>query len=109
MPWKETCVIDERTKMIGEYLSGNYSVSELARRWGISRRIVYKWIERYEEDPSRGLRDWSRAPHHHPNALSSEMEQRILEWKARYPLLGAPKIHSKLRSDEDCPAESTVS
>jgi len=100
---------DERTIMIGEYLSGDYSISQLGRRRGVSRKTVYKWIERYEGDSVAGLVDQSRAPRHHPNAISEEMEQRILEWKAKRPLWGAPKIHSKLRALKDCPAESTVS
>jgi putative transposase len=109
MPWKESCVMDERTIRIGEYLSREYSISELARRGGISRKTVYKWIERYEQDSWRGLLDLSRAPHHHPNAISKQMELEILNWKIKRPLWGAPKIHSKLKEDADCPAESTVS
>lgn len=109
MPWKETCVINERTTMISEYLSGDYSIAELARRRGISRKTVYKWIRRYEADPSGGLADQSRAPRHHPNALAPELEQAILAWKARRPQWGAPKIHSKLWGEPGCPAESTVS
>jgi transposase InsO family protein len=109
MPWKETCVKDERTIMISEYLSGDYSISQLARRRGVSRKTVHKWVERYEQNSEEGLSDLSRAPRHHPNAIAQEMEQRILGWKARYPLWGAPKIHSKLRPLADCPAESTVS
>jgi putative transposase len=109
MPWKETCVMNERTIMISEYLSGDYSIAELARRRGISRKSVYKWIERYERDPCQGLADSSRAPHHHANALSEELEKEILQWKQKRPLWGAPKIHSKLKERVDCPAESTVS
>lgn len=109
MPWKETCVINERTIMMSEYLSGDYSIAELARRHGISRKTAHKWIGRYAADPGGGLADRSRVPHHHPNALSEEVEQMILTWKARRPGWGAPKIHSKLRDRPDCPAESTVS
>jgi putative transposase len=109
MPWKQTSVMNERTILISEYLSGDYSVSELARRRGVSRKTIYKWIERYERDPGGGLKDLARAPHRHPNAMSPEMEQRILQWKAQRPLWGAPKIHSRLRDDPKCPAESTVS
>lgn len=109
MAWKETCVMNERIIMISEHLSGNYSVSQLARRRGVSRKTVYKWIERYQEDQRGGLEDRSRAPEHHPNAISTQMEKEILDWKGRYPLWGAPKIHSKLQCYEDCPAESTVS
>jgi transposase InsO family protein len=109
MPWKETCVKNERTVMISEYLSGDFSVAELARRRGISRKSVYKWIERYEAGKEPWFEDESRAARHHPNAISPEMEKSILEWKARRPLWGAPKIHSKLKGQADCPAESTVS
>ena len=101
--------MNERTIMISEYLSGDYSRAELARRAGISRKTAYKWIERYEGDPGGGLGDQSRAPHRHPNAISPELEQEILAWKERRRLWGAPKIHSKLRDRADCPAESTIS
>jgi len=109
MPWKETCPMNERLILISEYLSGDYPISVLARRRGISRKSAYKWIDRYQQDKAVGLEDLSRRPYCHPNALSKGMVQRILEWKAKYPLWGAPKIHSKLRPLKDCPAESTVS
>jgi putative transposase len=109
MPWKETCVMNERTLLLGEYLSGDYSVSELARRRGLSRKSAYKWIQRYEELGWEGLTDRPRAPHHHPNAVCVEVEQQILEWKARQPLWGAPKIHAQFQGQAGGPSESTVS
>jgi transposase InsO family protein len=101
--------MNERTMMIGEYLSGNYSISELARRRGISRKTAWKWIERYEQEGGKGLADRSRAPHHQAQAICEQMEQRILELKARWPYWGAPKIHVKLQEYVNCPSESTVS
>lgn len=109
MAWKETNVMNERTIMISEYLSGDYSITQLARRRGISRKTIYKWVARYEADAGQGLVDRSRAAHHHPNAVSPATVATILAWKAQRPLWGAPKIHSKLRDYADCPAESTVS
>lgn len=47
MPWKETCVMDERVEFIGMYLGGDYTVSELCREFGISRVTGYKYIGRY--------------------------------------------------------------
>jgi putative transposase len=99
--------MDERAIMIGDYLSGNVSIAEIARRRGVSRKTVHKWVGRHAAEA--GLRDRSRAPHHHPNAVSPELERLILAWKAKYPLWGAPKIHSKLQGQTSCPAESTVS
>jgi len=112
MPWKETCIVNERIKLIGEYLSGGYSVSELARRYGVSRKAVYKWIERHGEEGPEGLKDRTRAPHHHPQAVKEEVVKRILELKAQWPKWGAPKLLARLRQEigrDRSPAESTVS
>lgn len=109
MPWNETCAMRERIALIEAYIERDCSVSELARQYGVSRKTVHKWIKRFKERGRAGLEELSRAPHYQPNALSQEMEWRILEWKAKKPLWGAPKIHSKLWELPDCPAESTVS
>lgn len=95
--------------MVVRYLRDGDSMSELARWYGVSRKTVYKWVERYELQGPAGLADLSRAPHHHPHAVSESMERAILEWKANKPSWGAPKIHAKLLGLESCPSESTVS
>jgi putative transposase len=99
----------ERIELIEEYLAGEDSVSELARRYGVSRKTVHKWILRFRAEGLGGLAERSRAPQHHPHALAEALEQQILEWKAKKPLWGAPKIHAKLLALPGCPSESTVS
>jgi putative transposase len=102
----------ERIKLITEYLSGDYSVSDLARRYELSRRIVYKWLDRYERDGWGGIEDQSRAPLHQARAIGAQIEEAILALKGRWPDWGAPKIRHKLAQQIGagcCPAESTVS
>lgn len=101
--------MNERTKMIAEYLEEGYSVSELARRRGISRKTAWKWIRRYERLGARGLEDQSRAPARQARAISEKAERAILEFKARWPLWGAPKIRVKLLEAGAAPSESTIS
>ncbi len=104
--------MSERIGMINEYLSGDYGISELAQANGVSRKTIYKWIERYERQGWQGLEDQSRAPRDHPNAIAPEIEKKLLELKGRWPLWGAPKIRVKLKEvvgESWCPAESTVS
>jgi putative transposase len=104
--------MDERIGMIGSWVSGDYSVSELAAEYGVSRKTAYKWIERYGAGGAAALEDQSRAPRHHPNAVALEVERAVLELKARWPLWGAPKLLRKLEQKigaGHCPAESTVS
>ena len=48
MPWKETCAMDQRVLMIGDWLSEEYNITELGQIYGVSRKTIYKWIKRYE-------------------------------------------------------------
>ncbi len=87
--------MSERIKMISAYEGGDYAISELAAEYGVSRKTVYKWVERYEAGGVEALRDQSRAPRHHPNAVAPELERALLELKGRRPLWGAPKLRRK--------------
>src|SRR4029453_3569424 len=111
MIWKTTDPKQEKAAFILEAQTGDFSVADLARRYGISRKTAYKWIERFEEEGWAGLEERSRAPREHPNALGSDVEKLILELKAGWPKWGAPKLLVKLRErlDAGCPSESSVS
>lgn len=100
-----------RTQMIGEFNEGGYSVAALARRYGVSRKTAYKWIERFAQERWDGMADRSRAPHVQVRAVSQEVEDHVLALKGRWPLWGAPKLHHKLLGlvGDECPCESTVS
>jgi len=92
MSWKQTDEMNERTILMGEWLSQEFSLSELARRRSISRKTAYKWIKRYRESGPGGLNDLSRAAHTHPNAIGAEIRQAILDWKEARPRWGAPRF-----------------
>jgi transposase InsO family protein len=98
--------------MIIEYEEGGYSIAALARRYGVSRKTACKWIGRYGEESWEGLQDRSRAPHEQARATGTEIVERVLELKARWPLWGAPKLHFKLKEElgeSGSPSEATVS
>lgn len=104
--------MDERTRMMMDYESGGYSIAALARRYGVSRKSAYKWIERFASDSFAGLEERSRAPHSQAGAVPQEIVAEVLRLKKRWPLWGAPKLHHKLGQAlgaERTPAESTVS
>jgi len=85
MPWKEQSKMSERVRLINDYVSGDFGVSELSMEYEVSRKTIYKWIGRYESDGWEGLKDLSRAPLRYLNATSVEAERAILELKARKP------------------------
>ncbi len=58
-----------------------------------------------------GLRDQSRAPHRHPNALTEASQERILKVRAEHPYWGARKIRAFLKRQEGAdviPAVSSI-
>ena len=50
MPWSTVSPMDQRLQFVAEYLTGLYSMTELAASYGVSRRIGYYWVDRYQRD-----------------------------------------------------------
>ena len=97
MPWSQTHIMDQKLQMIADYLSGNFSPSELSRNYAVSRKTVYKWIARYNQDPAHGLADRHRAPRTNPNKVPDRIKEAIIETKIRYNHLGPKKVMNYLR------------
>ena len=97
MPWNETHIMDQKVQMISDHITGNYCPTELSRIYGVSRKTVYKWINRYTQDPQLGLVDRCRAPYTRPNAVPDPVKQTIIETKLKYPHLGPKKVMLYLR------------
>lgn len=111
MPWNVTHTMDQKLQMISDYLTGHYSPTELSRIYGVSRKTIYKWINRYTVDPEHGLADRSRAPCTNPNAVPDPVKQTIIETKLKYLHLGPKKVMRYLRRqfpDQYWPADSTA-
>jgi len=68
MPWKETGPVLERIRFIEDYLSGFYTITELAARYGVSRRVLHKWLSRHDANGAAGLHDRSRRAAEHPSS-----------------------------------------
>jgi putative transposase len=84
--------VDERIRFIEDALSDRFTMAGRCARYGVSRRIGYKWLERYEEEGRRGLRDRSRAPHHCPHRIPAELADRICALRREHPFWGARKL-----------------
>ena len=85
------------------------SVSELAEVWAISRKTVYKWLERHQQGGVAGLADLSRRPHQSPNRICPETEKAIVEARLRWKW-GPRKLRIKLcQQDAEYPWPSVSS
>jgi len=103
MPWKETVALNERMKFVMECELGEETMSALCVAYGVSRRVGYKWLGRYSECGVEGLRDQSRAPQHHPNALSEAVEEAVLALRVAHPTWGPRKLLAVLERDRPGP------
>ena len=111
MPWKETCVVDEKMAFIGECLRGELPMTMLCARFGISRDTGYRLLKRYRAEGAAGLAARSRAPHHHGLALAEEIATAIIALRGERPHWGPKKLRAVLRRRApNCawPAPSTI-
>jgi putative transposase len=103
--------MDERVKFIGLYLEHEWPMAALCREFGISRKTGYKLVRRYIELDIEGLKDKSRAPHRHPNAVSAELEQAVVSARSTHPSWGPKKLQAWLQRQDSTtkwPAASTM-
>jgi putative transposase len=111
MPWKETCAMDQRVALIADWLRDEWTMTELAARYGISRKTGYKWIDRYDEAGATGLAERSRAPAHQGRAMRSAVRLAIVALRRAHPHWGPRKLRVMLRERDPqtrWPAASTM-
>lgn len=98
MPWKKVNPMDQRLMFTADYLRGVCpSFSALCRRYNISRKTGYKWVQRYKAGGLDALQEQSRRPRSHPDAIPYAIRQEILGLRHRYSItLGPKKIQVKL-------------
>src|SRR5215218_5511570 len=95
MPWSQVSPMDQRLQLVAEYLTGLYSMTELATSYGVSRRIGYYWVGRYQRDGH--LDAGSRRPHTSPTATPADVVERLRAARAAHPSWGAGKLRQWLQ------------
>ena len=111
MPWKEACVLDERTRFIAALLDEDREMADLCREFGISRKTGYKWWHRYHTAGEEGLADRSRAPMSRPHAIPDEVVAELLNLRRERPTWGPKKLQvlfERLHPKKQSPAVSTI-
>ena len=110
MPWKETCVMDQRMRFVAAAREEGAVMSQVCGEYGISRDTGYRLLARYAAEGVDGLKDRSRAPHDHGRSREAELVDDVLALREHYGW-GAKKLRHKLgelRPDIELPAASTI-
>jgi putative transposase len=107
--------MEQRKEFVEAAIRQEHSFTELCRRFGISRKNGYKWLNRYRDelafpDGKMSFDDRSRRPHRSPTAISSEVEAAIVELRKQRPHWGPKKLRvvlAKQKPELALPSEST--
>ena len=111
MPWNVSGVVEKRKEFVGDYESGDWSVSQLCRMYGISRVTGHELLRRWREGGEAALEERSRAPGRHPNQTPAGIEELVLGLRREHPLWGPRKLKVVLEQrhpERIIPAASTM-
>lgn len=102
MPWNQVTVVDQREEFVRLTRLPRANISELCRRFGISRKTAYKWLAR------ASLQDQSRRPHSSPRRTPEALEHKVVQLRDKHPAWGGRKISHVLQREGIELAPSTV-
>ena len=111
MAWAETCSMKAKARFCMAYEAGEVSMSELCRRFWVSRKAGYAALARWRLEGPVGLAERSHAPRRCPHALSKKVRGAIVGLRRRQPTWGPKKVKRWLerkRPDVVWPAASTI-
>lgn len=111
MAWEKYQVEQQRLQVVQAYSSGDYSMTEICKKYGISRKTGYKWYQRFLELGENGLKDQSKTPHTIQQTYTDKQIDQAIDFKLRYRTWGPKKILIKLKKqfpDQDWPSPTRL-
>lgn len=104
----ELGVMQQRHEAVLEVLGGT-CVTEVARRHGVTRQTVHRWLRRYAASGIAGLADDSSRPASCPHQMAAQVEARIVELRRAHPGWGPRTIAHYLGREQAGPLPSRSS
>lgn len=99
MPWKETCTMDQKVQLIGDCLKKEYPISDLSKAYLVSRKTIYKWLNRYQANGLEALKELPRTPRSHPATTPVEIADEIIKAKLKHQRWGPKKVIAWLKNE----------
>jgi transposase InsO family protein len=101
-------VQDQRVRFVIAASHGGESMSELCRKFDISRPTGYQWLRRYRIAGVSGICEGSRRPRRSPRRTATGIEQRIAELRRERPDWGARKLAVLLEQEGIAVPRATI-
>lgn len=103
--------MSERLAFVQACLDRRKRILDICSEFGISEKTGHKLLKRFREEGAEGLRDRSHAGLTHPYRIASEVAERVIALRRRYPLYGAQMLRDWLMQHEPrvrWPAASSI-
>ena len=110
MPWRSVTLMSQRIEFIMLNENKEINFTDLCRRFNISRKTGYKWLQRYRNDGVQGLNNRSRCPRRIVRRIKPSVEEAIVSLRFKHPTWGARKIRKCLQvtCTDSLPVCSTI-
>ena len=103
--------MEQKQRFVSLAGSGHFTVTELCREFGVSRKTGHKWLGRHAQGGMKALEERSRAPLSVTCRTPVEVERLIVAEKRLHSTWGPKKIRRVLETKhgvENPPVVSTV-
>lgn len=84
-----------RRLAVNDVIVRKLKVSLVSRKYGVHRSTVYSWIKKASPNHREYIQTLSSAPKSHPNQLSMELVEKVIEFRKRYNRC-APIVHRRM-------------
>jgi len=95
----ELALVEQRYAAVVEVLNDGATVTDVARRNGVSRQAVHEWLRKYASHGLAGLVDHSSKPQSCPHQMDPVVEARIVELRLERPGWGPRTIEHRLGNE----------
>lgn len=106
---QELSMVEQRYRAVLEVLEAGAAMTDVATRYGVDRKTVYRWLVRYAQGGLGALADRSHRPDRCPHQIAAELEARIVAVRRAHPGWGPRTILNHLRRERaDAPSRSAI-
>jgi len=99
MPWNEVSAMSLRNEFVSLAIQRKTSINELCRRYSISGKTAYKWINHYKENTDTDFSNRSNKPKISPNKTPDNIESLIKTTRLEFPEWGGRKLKRYLENE----------
>jgi transposase InsO family protein len=93
---RELSVAEQRYEAVRAVIADGETITDVAARFGVSRKTVHVWLTKYEAGGLEGLGDGSHRPRSCPHQMPAAVEVALTELRVVHPSWGPRRLAFEL-------------